>query len=105
MRYEFRLARKLGKVVGYVITKNLARDVSRGMIVDLVCEQNDGIIFNTILKASIKRLIETNVYVVSFTTLDSNNFLNRCLAQNGFLPIQKIAAFGLSHLTLDISNE
>ena len=105
VKYEFLLARKLSKVVGYVITESLAGDMSRGVIVDLVCEQNDEIIFNTILKAAIRRLMETNVYVVSFTTLDSNNFLNRCLAKNGFLPIQKIAAFVRKHLTSDISSE
>ena len=105
VKYEFLLARKLGKVVGYVITENLAGDVSRGEIVDLVCEQNDEIIFNTILNAAIRRLTETNVDVVSFTTLDSNNFLNRCLAKNGFLPIQKIAAFVRRHLRLGISGE
>ena len=105
VKYKFLLARKLGKVVGYVITKSSVSDVSRGVIVDLVCEQNDEIIFNTILKAAIRRLIETNVYVVNFKTLDSNNFLNRCLAKNGFLPIQKIAAFVRKYLTSDISNE
>ncbi len=105
VKYEFLLARKLGKVVGYVITKNSATDINRCEIVDLVCEQNNEIIFNTILNAAIKRLVETNVYVVNFTTLDSNNFLNRCLAKNGFLPIQKIAAFVRKYLTSDISNE
>lgn len=105
VKYEFILARKLGKVIGYVITKSSATDVNSGVIVDLVCEQNDEIIFNTILNTAIMRLMETNVYVVSFTTLDSNNFLNRCLAKNGFLPIQKIVAFIRKHLTLDISGE
>ena len=105
VKYEFLLARKIGKVIGYVITESLARDVSRGVIVDLVCEQNDEIIFNTILNAAIRRLIETNIYIVSFTTLDSNNFLNRCLAKNGFLSIQKITAFGRRYLTLDTGGE
>ena len=105
VKYEFLLARKLGKVVGYVITESLARDVSRGVIVDLVCEQNDEIIFNTILNAAIRRLIEAKVYTVSFTTLDSNNFLNKRLVKNGFLPIQKIATFVRKYLTSDIGGE
>jgi len=105
VKYKFLLARKLSKVVGYVITKSSATDVNRCEIVDLVCEQNNEIIFNTILKATVKRLIETKVYAVSFTTLDSNNFLNRCLAKNGFLPVQKIAVFVRKHLMSDISSE
>ena len=105
VKYEFLLARKLGKVIGYVITESLARDVSRGVIVDLVCEQNDEIIFNTISNAAIKHFIESNVYVVSFTTLGSDNLLNRRLLKNGFLPVQKIAAFVRKHLTLGISGE
>jgi hypothetical protein len=105
VKYEFLIAMKLGKVVGYVITKTSASDANLGVIVDLVCEQHDEILFNTILDAAIRRLIETNVHAVSFTTLDSKNFLNRCLAKNGFLPIQKIAAFIRKHFTLDISGE
>lgn len=105
VKYKFLLARKLGKVVGYVITKSSATDVNRCEIVDLVCEQNNEIIFNTILKATFRRLIEAKVYAVSFTTLDSNNFLNRRLIKNGFLPVQKIATFVRKHLTPDISGE
>lgn len=105
VKYEFLLARKLGKVVGHVITKRLSADVNRCEIVDLVSEQNDEIIFNTILNAAIRRLIEAKVYAVSFTTLDSNNFLNKLLVKNGFLPVQKIAAFVRKHLRLDIGSE
>jgi len=105
VKYKFLLARKLGNVVGYVITKSSATDVNRYEIVDLVCEQNNEMIFNTILKATFKRLIGAKVYAVSFTTLDSNNFLNRRLIKNGFLPVQKIATFVRKHLTSDISGE
>ena len=105
VKYKFLLARKLGKIVGYVITKISTTDINRCEIVDLVCEQSNEIIFNTILNAAIKRLIEANVYVVSFTTLDSNKFLNRCLSKNGFLPIQNIAAFVRKYLTSHISGE
>lgn len=105
VKYKFLLARKFGKLVGYVITKSSATDVNKCEIVDLVCEQNNEIIFNTILKATVRRLMETKVHAVSFTTLDSNNFLNRRLIKNGFLPVQKIAAFVRKHLTSDISCE
>ena len=60
------------------------------------------ILFNSILTAAIKRFYEANVYAVTFPTLDSNGFLNQCLAKNGFLPIQKIAALGSKLLRLDI---
>ena len=105
VKYEFLIAMKLGKVVGYVITKISANDANVGVIVDLVCEGNDEILFNTILNAAIRRFIETNVHAVSFTTLDSKSFLNRCLSKNGFLPIQKIAAFMRKHFTSDIGGE
>ena len=105
VNYEFLIAMYMGKVVGYVITKTSAGDANSGMIVDLVCEQQDEILFNTILDAAVSRLIEANVHAVSFTTLDSNTFLNRCLAKNGFLPIQKIAAFLRKQFTSDISAE
>lgn len=105
VKYKFLLARKFGKLVGYVITKSSATDVHRCEIVDLVCEQNNEIIFNTILKATVRRLNETMVYAVSFKTLDSNSSLNRRLIKNGFLPIQKITSFVRKHLTSDISGE
>jgi len=88
-----------------VVFQAIPSDVNRCEIVDLVCEQNNEIVFNTILKATVRRLIEAKVYAVSFTTLDSNNFLNRRLIKNGFLPVQKIATFVHKHLTLDISGE
>jgi len=105
VKYKFLLARKFGKLVGYVIAKSSATDVNRREIVDLVCEQNNEILFNTILKAIVRRLVEDKVYAVSFTTLDSNNFLNRRLIKNGFLPAQKIAAFVRKYLISDISTE
>ena len=105
VKYEFLLARKFGELVGYVITKRSTNNVNMLEIVDIVCEKNNERIFNTILKATAISLTETKVYAVSFTTLDSKNFLNRCLAKNGFLPIQKIAAFIRKQFTSDISNE
>jgi len=105
LKYNFLLARKFGKVVGYAITKSSAANVDKCEIVDLVCEQNDEIIFNTLLKAAVKRLTETKVGAVSFTSLNSNNFLNRRLIKNGFLPVQKIASFVFKRLTSDISIE
>lgn len=105
LKYSFLLARKFDKVIGYVITKHSTANVDKCEIVDLVCEQNDEIIFNTLLKAAVKRLKEAKVGAVSFTTLNSNNFLNRRLIKNGFLPIQKIASFVFKRLTSDISIE
>jgi len=105
VRYKFILARKFDKIVGYTITKNKATDVNMCEIVDLVSEQNNEIIFNTILKATVRFLIEDKVYAVSFTTLDSNNILNKRFFNNGFLPIQKIAKFVRKHLSSDITDE
>jgi hypothetical protein len=96
---------KLGKAVGYVITKISASDANLGVIVDLVCEQHDEILFNTILDAAVRRFISADVHAVSFRTLDSNNFLNKCLSKNGFLPIQKIAAFMPKQFTSDIGGK
>jgi hypothetical protein len=105
VKYEFLIAMKLGKAVGYVITKISASDANLGVIVDLVCEQHDEILFNTILDAAVRRFISADVHAVSFRTLDSNNFLNKCLSKNGFLPIQKIAAFMPKQFTSDIGGK
>jgi len=105
VKYEFLIATKRGEIVGYVITKPSPNDANGGVIVDLVCDQHDEILFNTLLDAAVKRLIEANAHAVSFTTLDSKNFLNRCLVKNGFLPIQKIAGFIPKQFTSNIGAE
>lgn len=105
LKYNFLLARKFDKVIGYVVTKNPAPHVNRCEVVDLVCEQNDEIIFNTLLNAAVKSVMETKVGTVRFTTLNSNNFLNRRLIKNGFLPLQKMASFVFKRLTADISGD
>jgi hypothetical protein len=99
VNYEFLIATKQGKAVGYAITKPSPSDGDGGMIVDLVCDGHDEILFNTILDAAVKRLIAASAQAVSFTTLDSKNFLNGCLAKNGFLPLQKIADFIRKRIT------
>lgn len=105
VNYKFLIARKFGELVGYVITKRSTTDFNMREIVDMVCEENNEIIFNTLLKATVSRLKEAKVYAVSFTTLDSKNFLNRRLINNGFLPVQKIAAFLRTHLTSEKRGE
>ena len=104
-KYEFLIATKRGEIVGYVITKPSPNAANGSVIVDLVCDQHDEILFNTLLDAAVQRLIEANAHAVSFTTLDSKNFLNRYLARNGFLPIQKIAGFIPKQFTSDTRAE
>ncbi|MBC2694687.1 MAG: hypothetical protein HF982_05320 [Desulfobacteraceae bacterium] len=92
VKYEFLLARKQGKIVGYVITKSNSNDFKRGIIVDLVCEHNK-VMFSTILSEAVRRFDDANIDIVSFPTLDSNNFLNRCIMRNGFLPAQRLMSY------------
>jgi hypothetical protein len=103
--YEFLTATKRGVIVGYAITKPPTGDGNEGVIVDLVCDRQDEILFNTILDAAIRHLVEANAHAVRFSTLDSHNFLNRCLVKNGFLPIQKIATFIRKYLPGDKNAE
>ena len=92
VKYEFLLARKQGKIVGYVITKSNSNDFKRGVIVDLVCEHNK-IMFSTILAEAVRRFNDANIEIVTFSTIDSNNFLNRCIMRNGFLPVQRLMSY------------
>ena len=85
MKYEFLIAIKQGEIFGCVITKSSPNYATGGEIVDLVCDQHDEILFNTILDAAVKRLIEANADAVNFTTLDSKNVLNRYLVLYSFV--------------------
>jgi hypothetical protein len=93
VEYEFLLAKKQRKIVGYVITKSCWSNSKKGVIVDLVCEHNNRIMFSAILGAAVKRFIEADIEIVTFPTLDSNNFLNICIMRNGFLPIHKLMTY------------
>ena len=89
-KYSFFLANKKSKIVGYVITKISTRDTKRGIIVDLVCENNNDHTFSSILAAAIDRFREMTVPIVIFPTLSSKNILNKTLIKNGFFPIERL---------------
>ena len=105
IKYEFLVATHIGRVIGYVITKLSKSEVNSAAVVDLVCEQNDEVLFNSLLNAAVSRLINANVCSVSFTTLDSKNFLNKCLPKNGFLPIRRKASCIRKRFNSDTSSE
>jgi hypothetical protein len=90
VKYGFLLARMKNRIVGYVITKIITANPKKGVIVDLVCENKNEILFGSILNAAIKRFSETGIHVVIFPTLSSKNVFNKILLKRGFLPIENI---------------
>jgi len=83
--YEFLLAVRQRGIAGYVITKsNEEAEIKLGTIVDLIADDNNQEIFDTVLDAAISTFKEKGIYVVQFSTLFSDNFLNRALKRNGF---------------------
>ena len=90
VKYDFLLARMKNRIVGYVITKIITNDPKKGVIVDLVCENMNEVMFGSILNAAINRFKETGIHVVIFPTLSSKNVFNKMLLKSGFLPIENI---------------
>jgi hypothetical protein len=83
LTHEFFLARRQSDVVGYVITRNAGE--GRGVIIDLIASNNDEKVFNTILDGAVSKFKESGIHVIHFSTLSSDNFLNKALRRNGFM--------------------
>jgi GNAT superfamily N-acetyltransferase len=80
------LAERQGKMVGYAITKT-SREAGpeMGTFVDIIADNNDDVILNSILDRVEEKFRERNIYVLHFPTLLSGNSLNRALKRNGFI--------------------
>jgi hypothetical protein len=83
LTHEFFLARRQSDVVGYVITRNAGE--GRGVIIDLIASNNDEKVFNAILDGAVSKFKESGIHVIHFSTLASDNFLNKALRRNGFV--------------------
>lgn len=98
--YDFFLARKHGSIVGYVITKtSRGEGATAGTIVDLIAENNNPVIFNSILKRVETIFYDNGIGVIHFPTLLSDNFLNKYIKDNGFVLISPLREYGwnISH--------
>lgn len=86
LSYEFFLAVRQRQVVGYVITKSSEGiGVKLGTIVDLIANDNNEVIFNSILNRAEGIFRENGIYIIHFPTLLSDNSLNKALKRNGFV--------------------
>lgn len=83
LTYEFFLARKQSKIVGYAITRSAGE--GQGTIVDLIADGNNQRIFDAILNRVVTEFEEAGIYTIQFPTLLSNNSLNKALKRNGFV--------------------
>jgi hypothetical protein len=86
--YEFFIAKKDSKIIGYAITK--IGQGEYGTIVDLIAEGDNNKIFDTILDMAVDKFQERGICVIYFPTLLSKNFLNKRLRRNGFIPFSEI---------------
>lgn len=80
--YNMFIAKKSGKIVGYVIT--MMDKKGNCSIQDIIAKDNDEVVFNTILDKIVHLNKEKKIYLITFNTLLSNNTINRRLKRNGF---------------------
>ena len=82
LTYDFFVASREGEVLGYVVIEY--RGKAEAVIVDLLADGNDDVLFNSILQKIIQKLGERDIHTILFPTLQSRNALNRALRRNGF---------------------
>jgi len=86
--YEFFLAIRHGDTVGYLITKiNGGKEAKSVAIVDIIADDNDEVIFNSILHNATESFKAGNIHLIQFYTLLSGNFLNKAFRRNGFVSL------------------
>jgi hypothetical protein len=92
VNYEFFLAIRHGDIVGYLITKTNEEllGVRAVVISDIVAAGNNDLIFNSILHRATKIFKERGIHLIYFTTLSSDNFINRAMLRNGFVPLSRL---------------
>ena len=89
--HEFFLARKRGEMFGYAIVRSRERaGAMEGRIVDLIADDNNEVIFNSILNGVQDALKERGVGIIHFQTLFSNNTLNKAIRRNGYINISTL---------------
>ena len=91
LEYDFYIARRQGDVVGYAILKLSGEaGAQMGSVVDLVADDNNQVLFNSIMAGVESELKENGVYAIHFFTLSSDNALNRALKRNGFVSLSRL---------------
>lgn len=86
LKYEFYIALKQGKVVGYVIIRIANNgENKRGIIVDILVADQKSKMLDSILSQAITIFFKRGVYQIEFPTLKSTNFINKALKRNGFV--------------------
>lgn len=88
VNYEFFLAVKQGDTVGYLITKTSKEMGIKGAsITDIMADDNNEMIFSSILQKATEIFEEEGIHIIHFSTLSSDNFLNRAMLRNGFVSL------------------
>ncbi|GAI64477.1 unnamed protein product, partial [marine sediment metagenome] len=89
--HEFFIARNRGKMAGYAIASSRERDGAiEGRIVDLIADDNNEMIFNSILNGVEDSLKEGGIRLIHFQTLLSNNFLNEAIRMSGYINVLRL---------------
>ena len=80
--YAFMAAMREKELVGYIVTERI--EAEEAIIHDIIVENNDSILFDTVMQLAIRSLKQEGIHVLAFQTLRSDNELNRSMKRNGF---------------------
>lgn len=93
--YEFFLAFQELEVVGYIVTQcREVGGIKTVSIIDLVAEDNNDIIFSSILERMIVIYQERGIGIFRFHTLSCNSSLSRSIKKNGFVNFAVLRKLG-----------
>jgi hypothetical protein len=91
LNYKFFVAVKRGNIVGYLITNSRKEmGVKSEAITDITADDNNELIFNSILGRATKIFKDRGIHIIYFSTLSSCNFLNRAMMRNGFMSLARL---------------
>jgi len=93
IKYDFYVALKQQRLVGYVITRVVKKDeTKRGVIVDIIVAEPKTKMLDCVLAETITNFLQKGICHIEFPTLKSNNFINKALKRSGFVSLDSIYA-------------
>ncbi len=94
INYDFFGVLKHNNLIGYVVLrKNEVRGINMSTVVDLILDCKDQSVLDAVLHKVTNIYKGTDVDLINFPTLLSNNYINRSLRKNGFISIAKFRRF------------
>jgi hypothetical protein len=89
--YDFLVARKNGKLIGYVAYEQVRKDTA--WLLDLIVEGNDARLLEALVRAVVRRLSEDGIFIVWISTMRGKTTLSHALKRNGFRSISSVSQF------------